>query len=242
MHIINCLYEGLYLRCRRVVKLVLFDIDGTLILTGGAGVKAFERTAATEFHAPRGTENLKFAGRTDSGLVREFFRAYKIEESKENFDRFFDCYVHWLDYLMDKTDGATCQGIWKVIRGLQNLPQPPAFGLLTGNIRLGAEIKLRHFRLWDLFETGAFGSDHEDRNELAVIAQQRGSRLLGSQLSGEEILVIGDTPLDIECARKIGAKSVGVATGGYSLADLQAHNPTYAVDTLIHLDIKAVCA
>lgn len=242
MHIINCVYKGLYLRCRRVVKLVLFDIDGTLILTGGAGVKAFERTAATEFHTPRGTEQLQFAGRTDTSLVREFFRAYQIEESKENFDRFFDCYVHWLAHLIDKTDGATCQGIWKVIRAMQNLPQPPAFGLLTGNIRLGAEIKLRHFRLWELFVTGAFGSDHEDRNELAVIAKDRGHRLLGRELAGEEILVIGDTPLDIECARKIGAKSVGVATGGYSLADLQAHNPTFAVDTLNHLHTEAACA
>ena len=94
-------------------------------------------------------------------------------------------------------------------------------GLLTGNIRLGAEIKLRHFNLWDAFQTGAFADDHEERDQIAAVARQRGSRILGTELRGDEVVVIGDTPLDIRCARAIGAKALAVATGGAKLAELE---------------------
>ena len=115
---------------------------------------------------------------------------------------------------------------------MQALPQPPLLGLLTGNIRLGAEIKLRHFDLWDVFEIGAFGDDHEDRDRIAAMAQQRGSRILGTDLTGNEVLVIGDTPLDIRCARAIGARCLAVATGGHPLAELELHRPDRAVKDL----------
>jgi phosphoglycolate phosphatase-like HAD superfamily hydrolase len=105
-------------------------------------------------------------------------------------------------------------------------------GLLTGNIRLGAEIKLRHFKLWDVFEMGAFGDDHEERDQIAAVAQQRASRVLKENLQGDQILVIGDTPLDIRCARAIGAKVLAVATGGHKLEELKAHKADWAVADL----------
>jgi phosphoglycolate phosphatase-like HAD superfamily hydrolase len=118
---------------------------------------------------------------------------------------------------------------------LRALPQPPLLGLLTGNIRLGAEIKLRHYDLWDFFATGAFGDDHEDRNQIARIARQRGDRLLKRRLCNQEIVVVGDTPLDIQCARAINAKALAVATGGAKLDHLKAQQPDWVVEDLRHI-------
>ncbi len=220
-----------------MVRLVLFDIDGTLIRTGGAGVRAFAKTFATEFNAADGFERLKFAGRTDTGLVREFFSFNQIPPTPENFRRFFESYVFWLDHLLHESKTEVCQGVWELIHALQALPQAPLLGLLTGNIRLGAEIKLRHVNLWDVFQTGAFAEDHEERNGIAAVARERGSRILGTELRGDEVLVIGDTPNDIRCARAIGAKALAVATGGAELADLRRHQPDWAVE-----DLRAVSA
>jgi phosphoglycolate phosphatase len=225
-----------------VIRLVLFDVDGTLITTGGAGVKAFERTAVSEFQLEKVTEHLRFAGRTDTSIIRDFFCRYDLEPSPDNFRRFMDCYVFWLDYLMDKLEGGTLSGVWKLVREFQALPQPPVLGLLTGNIRLGAEIKLRFYHLWDNFTTGAFGDDHEDRNRLASIAHQRAQRIGRRDLLGEEILVIGDTPLDIACAKSIKAKTLAVASGGHSLDELREHEPTWAVPDLQKVNIAELCA
>jgi phosphoglycolate phosphatase-like HAD superfamily hydrolase len=224
-----------------MVKLVLFDIDGTLVHTGGAGIKAFAKAFATEFGIANGTERMKFAGRTDVGLVREFFRLHGIEPDPEHFQRFFASYVFWLDHILAQSATQACPGIWELIRDLQQLPEPPLLGLLTGNIRLGAEIKLRHFRLWDEFVTGAFADDHEDRDHIAHAAHRRGSRVLGRKLRGEEIVVIGDTPLDIKCGRAIGANVLAVATGGATLAELKPHSPDWLVSDLRGLSAREVC-
>lgn len=224
-----------------MVRLVLFDIDGTLIRTGGAGVKAFRKVFSTEFNAVDGFARLRFAGRTDYSLVREFFNHHGIIASPENFERFFARYVFWLDHLLAHGESRACHGVLEFIEQLRALPRPPVLGLLTGNIRLGAEIKLRHLRLWEWFQTGAFADDHEDRDQIAAIARQRGSRLLDGELRGGEILVIGDTPLDIRCARAIGAKVLAVATGGHPLEELRAHQPDWAVADLTRITAREVC-
>ena len=216
----------------RSIRLVLFDVDGTLIRTGGAGVKAFERALATEFGVPNGTELIKFGGRTDYSLVRELFSLAQIEPSAGNFDRFFAAYLVWLENLIADCRGGACPGVPEFCRALEARAEPPLFGLLTGNIRRGAQIKLQRFQMWDQFPFGAFADDHEDRNQIAAIALQRGSERLGRPLRGEEALVIGDTPLDIRCARAIGAKVLAVATGRFSVAQLQEHHPDWAVENL----------
>ena len=223
-----------------MVRLVLLDIDGTLIRTGGAGVQAFAKVFETEFDAVDGFEQLKFAGRTDVGLVREFFGVHEIPPTPANFERFFERYVFWLDQMMRHCQGNVCPGVLEFLEGLQTLPQPPLPGLLTGNIRLGAEIKLRHFNLWECFQTGAFADDHEQREQIAAIARARGSRILQCDLRGDEVLVIGDTPLDIACARAIGAKVLVVATGGYKLPELKQHAPAWAVLTLREISPREV--
>jgi phosphoglycolate phosphatase-like HAD superfamily hydrolase len=143
--------------------------------------------------------------------------------------------VFWLDHILRESQTAVCAGVREFIQGLQALAPPPLLGLLTGNIRLGAEIKLRHFRLWDVFATGAFADDHEERSQIAAIARGRGAKLLKEDLKDDQVLVIGDTPLDIACARAINAKVLAVATGGASLEELQRHQPDWAV-----ADLRAV--
>ena len=214
------------------IRLVLFDVDGTLIRTRGAGVKAFALALTTEFGVADGTELIKFGGRTDVSLVRELFSLRQIEPSAKNFQRFFAAYLFWLEKLMLECAGGACPGVPEFCRALATRADPPLPGLLTGNLRRGAQIKLQRFQLWDQFSIGGFGDDHEDRDQIAAVARRRGSERLGRPLEGGEVLVIGDTPLDIRCARAIGAKVLAVATGSFSVAQLQQHHPDWAVENL----------
>ena len=220
-----------------MVKLVLFDIDGTLVHTGHAGTQAFAKTFATEFKLHHGTEKIKFSGRTDVSLVREFFRIHDLPETPEHFAQFFERYVFWLDQILARSHTQICPGVWELIHALRALPRPPVLGLLTGNIRLGAEIKLRHFNLWDQFEFGGFADDHEERDHIAAAALTRGRRVLGKNLQPSEVVVIGDTPLDIKCGRAIGAKVLAVATGGWRYDELVPHGADWLVE-----DLRAVGA
>ena len=225
-----------------MIRLVLFDIDGTLVHTGNAGTRAFAKTFATEFNLHHGSEKMKFAGRTDVSLVREFFRIHELPETPEHFRQFFERYVFWLDYILAHGTGGACRGVREFIGELQALPNPPVLGLLTGNIKLGAEIKLRHFGLWETFQFGGFADDHEDRNQIAVAALARGRRVLGKDLSPQEIVVVGDTPFDIHCGQFIGAKVLAVATGGAKLEELKKHHPDWAVEDLTHISAREVCS
>jgi phosphoglycolate phosphatase-like HAD superfamily hydrolase len=226
---------------RSMVRLVLFDIDGTLIHSGGAGVGAFARAFAEEFSIPSGTEKMRFCGRTDISLVREFFGMNGIEPSPGNFERFFRTYTRLLGQLLKESRGHICPGVLEFISDLEALPEPPAIGLLTGNIRLGAEIKLGHYGLWDRFSFGGFADDSEDRDQIAVAAKKRGSQRANRELRGEEIVVVGDTHLDIRCARAIEAKALAVGTGNFSADELAKHNPDWAVDDLGKISAEEVC-
>jgi phosphoglycolate phosphatase-like HAD superfamily hydrolase len=215
-----------------MIRLILFDIDGTLIKTGGAGEKAFAKVCEREFNVPDATRHLHFAGRTDPSIVRDFFEKFGIVATPENFTRFFSAYVIWLEKILGTLDGSVLPGVRELIAGFQAMSHRPVIGLLTGNIKQGAQLKLTHYRLWDSFTMGAYGDDHEDRNRVAAIARDRGSEILGTQLRGEEVLVIGDTPRDIQCARAIDAKVLAVATGIFTIDQLGEFRPHWLLPTL----------
>ena len=224
-----------------MIRLVLFDIDGTLVHTGGAGTKAFSRTFASIFGLTHGAERMKFAGRTDTSLVREFFQIHGVPASAEHFREFFENYVFWLEHIVAQSTGGECAGVTNFIAELLALPQPPMLGLLTGNIRLGAEIKLRRFGLWDFFVMGGFADDHEDRNHIAVAALERGRRVLDQKLQPQKIVVIGDTPFDVRCGKFIGAKTLAVATGGSTLEELKPHAADWTVADLTQISAREIC-
>jgi len=215
-----------------MTRLVLFDIDGTLIRTGGAGVHAFGRTAELLYGIPGVAERTHFHGRTDTALVKEFFLGNGLQGRSWDIRHFLDAYVFLLDHRMREHPGEVCPGVPDLLLLLRSLPEPPALGLLTGNVQLGAMIKLGAHGLWGDWACGAFADDHEDRNQLARIARDRASRMLGRRLEGPEILVIGDTRRDVECAQAIGARSLGVCTGGGSADELRSAGATRVVDDL----------
>jgi phosphoglycolate phosphatase len=225
-----------------MVRLVLFDIDGTLIQSGGAGERAFAQVARTEFNLAEGTRGLSFAGRTDAAMVREMFARHGVAETADNFQKFFDAYVFWLDELLPKIAGRVLPRVHEWIGELRAMPDPPLLGLLTGNIRLGAQIKLKHYGLWDYFVTGGFSDDSENRCQIAAIARDRGSRLLGCELKGEQVLVIGDTPRDIECGQSIGARVLAVGTGSHKYEDLRRYHPRWCVPSLEGVGAREACA
>lgn len=212
-------------------RLVLFDIDGTLIRTHGAGVKAFAATFAEEFNLPQATETLSFAGRTDRGLVEEVFEQNQVEHRPEQVERFFAAYLSRLTDFLPADQHDPLPGTRELIAHLRALPNPPIMGLLTGNHPKGAELKLEHYGLWSEFEMGAFGGEHPDRNDIARDALKWAEQHLPG-IKPQDILVIGDTERDIDCARAIGAKVLAVATGNRTLTDLQAHEPDWAVPNL----------
>lgn len=215
-----------------MVRAILFDIDGTLIRTGGAGVKAFARTAELAFGKPGGTRDLVFHGRTDTSLVREFLLAHGFEADAASVDRFLGTYLRLLAEQLAEHHGEVCPGVLEFLAALECLPEPPMVGLLTGNVRQGAELKLRAHGLWDWFAVGGFGDDHEDRDRIAEVARRRAERRLGRPLDGGEVVVVGDTPRDVQCARAIGARCLAVATGGIPLEELAGHRPDWLVADL----------
>ena len=225
---------------RHMIRLILFDIDGTLVHTSGAGIKAFAKTFATKFNLHSGTERMNFGGRTDIILVREFFKIHGIDESPAQLRRFFEDYCFWLEHFVMQSSEGECPGVRQFIASLLALPQPPMIGLLTGNIRLGAEIKLRRFGLWNFFTMGAFADDHEDRNQIAVAALQRARRILNADLQPQEVVVIGDTPSDVRCGKFIGAKTLAVATGGSRLEELKKHGADWTVANLSQISVREI--
>jgi phosphoglycolate phosphatase len=207
----------------RTPALILFDIDGTLLLSGRAGLRAMTRAFHDTFGIRDAFKGESFGGRTDSYLVSKALQLAGLPDTPEQHHRFRDIYLPLLAEEIQHP-GEGHKGLMPGAREL--LEALTAFdhlhlALLTGNYREAAEIKLQHFELWDFFEWGAFSDDHHDRNELVPIAKSRAETYDIPIAAMDRVIVIGDTPHDIECARVAGAASIAVATGGYTIEQLK---------------------
>jgi phosphoglycolate phosphatase-like HAD superfamily hydrolase len=202
----------------------LFDIDGTLISSGGAGKAALEAALASEFAVGRSIDRISLSGRTDRAIIRDLFDLHVIDDTPDNWRRLRDAYLRHLPECLASHQGRVLPGIAELLACLHGRPDV-ALGLLTGNIRAGARAKLGHFGLYDYFDFGGFGDEHFDRDDVAREALAEVRRGTNGSVPPERIWVIGDTPLDIRCARAIGARAVAVATGWHTPDELEQHGP-----------------
>lgn len=207
-------------------KLILWDIDGTLIVTHGAGVRAMERAFERHFGLPGDLSKIEWAGRTDSWITNEILRRNGVPVTPENFHGYLETYLTLLPAeLRDGPPGRVLPGILELLETLHGRPDI-AQGLLTGNLRRGAELKLTHYRVWHYFEFGAFADDSPSRNDLGPHALRRARERHQCEFSPADTFIIGDTPHDIECGQVIGARTIAVATGRHTVTELAAHRPT----------------
>jgi phosphoglycolate phosphatase-like HAD superfamily hydrolase len=211
-------------------KVILFDIDGTLVNTGGAGRDALHTALAMEF-AVTDPHRIDLSGRTDRGICRELFEVHEIAHTPENWERFQRAYLVGLAQHLAARQGFVLPGVRELIAELKQQPGV-AMGLLTGNVREGARRKLSHYGLDDHFVFGGFGDVQHDRDDVAREALAAAREHCGAHIEGDHIWVIGDTPLDIRCARAIGAKVVAVGTGAFTAEQLQAFEADLVVKDL----------
>jgi phosphoglycolate phosphatase len=215
--------------------LLLFDIDGTLITSGGAGERALCLAMGSRFGVEEDLSGVLLAGATDADIAHRLLERHGLETSAGNVAGLLDAYLHHLHELIGSHDGRVMAGILPLLDRLHGEPSV-VLALLTGNIVRGAEIKLAHYGVWDFFEFGAFADDHRDRNQLGHFAMARALEKHGEEFSPRRIFVIGDTPRDIECGRAIGAKTVAIATGHYGMEELAAHHPDHLFADLSDTD------
>ncbi|MHB1297232.1 MAG: HAD family hydrolase [Gemmatimonadaceae bacterium] len=220
---------------RKPSKVVLFDIDGTLLISHGAGRRAME-SALREVFGAIGPTSYRYDGKTDKLIVRETMRLEGFDDA--TIDARMDAViVMYLDRLranlVATPRGAySLPGVMPLLDAVRS-DDRLVVGLLTGNVVDGAEAKLRAAAIApEQFALGAYGSDHEDRPMLPPIARSRASSLLGYEVTGEQLVIIGDTPADVHCGSGVGARAIAVATGAYSVDDLAACGPSVTLADL----------
>ena len=210
------------------MPLVLFDIDGTLVRTAGAGKAAMQAALHTLFGVTAFTDRVPFSGRTDPAISRDLLAEHGVAVTPDNLRTLADAYLSNLDGALTRLGGEVCPGVRHVLPALAADPRV-TLGLLTGNMKRGAERKLGHFGLWDFFPVGGFGDVHLDRDDVARDAVRDAERHCGRAFDPGEVWVIGDTPLDVSCAQAIGARAVAVATGWHTLDELHATGADHVV-------------
>jgi phosphoglycolate phosphatase len=209
-------------------RVVLFDIDGTLLLSDRAGRTAME-TALLETFGRSGPTTYDYGGKTDKLIVRETMRLEGFSDAiiDERMPIVISRYLAGLEALLASgtRNARALPGVPPLLDAIEQRDDL-VLGLLTGNVIEGAAVKLRAVHLDHArFRVAAYGSDHEDRPMLPPIAQRRASVLLGRAVRGDELVIIGDTPADMTCGLGVGARAIGVTTGGFEADELHAHSP-----------------
>lgn len=213
----------------KLSRLVLFDIDGTLLLTAGAGRRAITAALSDEVADPALFAGIRFDGKTDPQIVAEMLEAAGQAEERES-ERVRRLCARYVGLLAEELERPTTRttvmpGVEPLLERLERTPGV-LLGLLTGNLAEGAALKLRSGGIDpERFRVGAYGSDSAHRPDLPAIAARRAAPYFGRVPAGAEVVIIGDTPADIHCGSGISARALGVATGSYSVAELAACGP-----------------
>jgi phosphoglycolate phosphatase-like HAD superfamily hydrolase len=227
------------------MKLLLFDLDGTLMLSGGAGARAIDRAFAELYRIEGAFGEIVPDGKTDPLIFREIIANHGLAVADESaaFAELERVYARHLSDEMPRSDAARLMpGVHTLLERLQALDQV-SLGLLTGNFEATARIKLAHFGLNRFFPFGAFASDNGDRSRLVPIAVRRAENHLGRSIDlGRHVVVIGDTPRDVECALIHGATAIGIAASRYTADDLAAVGAHHVLPTLEDVDAFLVAA
>jgi phosphoglycolate phosphatase len=214
--------------------LVLFDIDGTLIQSGRAGVRGMNRAFDRLYGQPRALDGVAVAGRCDRVIVMDAMRGFGLDATDEEILRLRDSYFEALSEEIGRPvadPSGVLPGVLSLLEALDRRPDV-VVALLTGNFAGGARIKLGHFGLWSRFRFGAFGDDHEDRRELVPVALTL-ARAEGIAIEDpRRVVIVGDTPLDVDCAQAHGVRALAVATGLYDEATLRATGANLVLRTL----------
>lgn len=214
-------------------KLVLFDIDGTLVSTGGAGTRSMNLAFHELFGIPDAFRDIPMAGKTDPQIMKEGLKHHGLPYQDGNVEKMMNGYIKFLQREIDNPHRYLMPGISASLDLFEEMKIP--VGLLTGNLEKGAEIKLGAFGIYNCFIDGAFGSDHEDRDNLLPIAIEKFAAR-GYKFRPEDCVIIGDTPRDVQCAKIHGAYCIAVATGPYSKEVLLATDADIVLDSLEDTD------
>ena len=212
------------------MKLFLFDVDLTLVNTGGAGLRALDRACRKLLSVENAMQGIEPSGKTDPAIVREIFARLGIfVDHSVQLNTLLESYLAFLHEEVERSEKYhVLPGIFGILDEISARPNT-MLGLATGNIELGARVKLQRGGLNRYFRFGGFGSDSEDRTELVRKAGEAAARQHGDSIRSDNIFVIGDTPLDIAAGRGAGYKTVGVATGRYSAASLVEAGATIVI-------------
>ena len=217
------------------IKLLLFDIDGTLVRLDGAGLRALDKTFFDFFGIKDVVFSINFFGKTDIRIYEEIAEAAGIDNDllNKNINDIMEKYLEYLKIEIEKISvNPVIEGVYDFLNTASQ-KQDIILGLLTGNIEYGGYTKIRKWGLFDFFSFGAFGSDSKFRSDLVDIAVNRAKKKYNvPHFEKKEIFVIGDTPLDIKCAKDNGVVSVAVATGKYSVKELSEFNPDFCFPSI----------
>ena len=225
--------EGLRMT-REQKRLLLWDIDGTLISTGAAGQRAIVLATAERFGGGD-LDGVEIAGRTDSGIAHQILAKHGEPITDESMRSFLDLYLELLAQELPRSKGHVMPGVLPLLQRLERQPDT-ALGLLTGNLKRGAQLKLEHYQLWHYFAFGAFADDHHDRNELGAFALTRAQEGTGEKFLPAQVDVIGDTGHDIACGRAFGARTIAIATGSWPHERLAEYAPDFLFNDLSNVD------
>ena len=220
------------------MRLFLFDVDGTLVTARGAGRRAMSRAMEAVYGTAGAIDAYDFRGKTDPRAILDVLRAagFPDDAIERDMPRCFARYVDELDQVIGDGSGVqVLPGAAELVRSLA-ARDDVLLGLLTGNVEGGARVKLAPTGLWPYFRVGAFGSDDGDRRRLPAVACERARAVVGRAVPFEMVTIIGDTPLDIDCARACGATAVAVATGFHPFAELEAEKPDLLFSSFADVD------